>query len=171
MGGSCVHDYAAACPFGWYRSDDECIAPLMYSECSGRKSFVMMTPAAKQEWATNCRVQFPCRGRDSCDKSYSTPCPADWYAFNGGMSCAAPSNYGGACMLVLHGLLHASVEEKLALEGKCQFHWPCVGEIYASVTAAGLSSTAPRRSADPAQYSAVDGPIDSSSGAVRAAWS
>jgi len=166
-GAKCVHDYAAACPFGWYRSDDECIAPLMYSGCSGRKTFGMMTPAAKQEWASNCKVQFPCRGRDTCEKTYSTPCPADWYAFNGGMSCTAPSNYDGDCKPILHGLLHASIEEKTALEAKCQFAWPCAGETYASVISAGFSSTAPRLSTDPAQYSSVDGPIDSSSGAVR----
>jgi hypothetical protein len=38
--------------------------------------------------------------RSMCDKLYSAPCPANWYAFNGGLSCAAPENYGGACLLV-----------------------------------------------------------------------
>ena len=68
-------------------------------------------------------------GRDVCDKTYLSPCPADWYAFNGGLSCSAPSNYAGPCLPVLHGLLDATVEEKMAVEKKCNFLWPCIGVI------------------------------------------
>jgi len=168
-GNSCVHDYAAACPFGWYRDEGECIAPLMYDTCTPRQSFTRMTPAAKEEWATNCKVEFPCRGRDVCDKTYLSPCPADWYAFNGGLSCSAPSNYAGPCLPVLHGLLDATVEEKMAVEKKCNFLWPCIGEVYAPIVAVGSNKVAPRRSSDPAHYSSASGPIDSSSGAVRPA--
>lgn len=68
--------------------------------------------------ARNCKVEFPCRGRlfnllphrsmpscvatgrEQCTKAYSAPCPADWFAFNGGMSCSAPSHYAGACLPV-----------------------------------------------------------------------
>ena len=68
--------------------------------------------------ARNCKVEFPCRGRllnllprrwvpfcvatgrESCTKAYSAPCPAEWFAFNGGMSCSAPSHYSGVCLPV-----------------------------------------------------------------------
>jgi len=128
--GACVHDYAAACPFGWHHDGDECIAPLTYEACSNRKSFSTMTPAAKEDWAKNCKVEFPCQDRDACDKTHAAPCPADWYTFNGGMSCAAPSDYAGACAPVLHGLTDKSAEDKAALEAKCAIRWPCAGEVY-----------------------------------------
>jgi hypothetical protein len=68
--------------------------------------------------ARNCKVEFPCQGRllnllprrlvpfciaagrELCTKAYSAPCPAEWFAFNGGMSCSAPSHYAGACLPV-----------------------------------------------------------------------
>jgi len=124
-----VYDYAAACPVGWYRSGDDCIAPLTYERCSGRMSFSNMSPAAKEDWASNCGVKFPCKGdRGACDKSYFGSCPAGWYAFDGGKNCAAPSNYAGACEPVLRGLLEKTLEEKVALEAKCSIQWPCAGE-------------------------------------------
>jgi len=167
IGGTCYHDYTAPCPFGWHSGRDGCIAPLMYDTCSRTRSFSEMTPAAKEDWAKMCKVAFPCRDRSSCEKSYSAPCPADWYAFNGGMSCAAPSQYIGKCAPVLHGLIDLTMAEKSALEGKCSIAWPCAGEVYAAILQESLGNRVPRRTADPAQYSAADGPIESSSGAIR----
>merc|ERR1712072_79612 len=137
-----------------------CVAPLMYVTCGSRKSFSAMTPAAKEEWAQNCRVKFPCRERSACDKTYSAPCPADWYTLNGGMSCVAPVDYAGSCAPVLHGLLDLPRANKTTLEGKCQFDWPCLGEVYASVLQVSQASATPRRSIDPAQYASTNGPID-----------
>ncbi len=167
IGGGCSHDRSAACPFGWYPNGDECLAPLTYDVCSNRKSFGGVTPAAKGDWAQNCKVEWPCRERRHCSKAYSAPCPADWYAFNGGASCASPPTYGGNCAPVLHGLLDLTNAEKVAIEGKCEFDWPCAGEVYASVLQAAGDSAAPRRSIDPARYAAANGPIDSQSGAIR----
>merc|ERR1711941_135947 len=118
-GGECAHDFDAPCPFGWYLDGDICVAPLGYEVCSSRKSFAAMTPAAKQDWASNCQVEFPCRDRSICKKSYSASCPADWYALNGGMSCAAPREYDGPCVPVLHGLADLTLEDKAAMERKC----------------------------------------------------
>ena len=131
--GACIHDYGALCPFGWYEHGLECLAPLTYSTCSKRKSFAGMTPAAREDWAHNCKVTWPCRSRQQCSKAYSAPCPAGWYAFNGGASCRAPSSYAGSCAAVLHGLTDLSADEKIAIETKCAFDWPCAGEVYASV--------------------------------------
>ena len=125
--------------------------------------------------------------RGGCNRTYSAPCPADWYAFNGGTSCAAPSEYTGPCkpvhvsrqrhdlgdlgpcpLQVLSGLLDMPTAEKMALEGKCDVHWPCSGpllvtsiwpcvlprlatssfvegEIYASVLQVTRQSMNPRR--------------------------
>jgi len=58
---NCMRDYSAACPSGWHDGGDECIAPFTYKICSSRKSFSLMTPAAKEEWAKNCKVEFPCK--------------------------------------------------------------------------------------------------------------
>jgi len=167
LGGACYHDYTASCPFGWHSGRDGCVAPLMYDTCGRVKSFSEMTPAAKEDWAKMCKVHFPCRDRSSCEKSYSAPCPADWYAFNGGMSCMAPSQYIGKCSPVLHGLIDVTMEEKSALEGKCSVQWPCAGEIYKTTLQESIASEMPRQTADPAQHSAADGPIESSSGAIR----
>jgi len=166
VGGFCLHDYAAPCPFGWHSEGDVCIGPLMYDECSRQKSFSEMTPAAKEDWASMCKVKWPCTDRSSCEKTYAAPCPADWYAFNGGMSCTAPSHYVGRCAPVLHGLVDLTKAEKGALEGKCGFSWPCAGEVYAAILEESLAQVEPRRSTDPAQYSASNGPIGSSSGTI-----
>lgn len=167
LGSTCYHDYTAACPFGWHSSRDGCLAPLMYDACGRVKSFSKMTPAAKEDWAHMCNVKFPCRDRSSCEKSYSAACPADWYAFNGGASCVAPSQYSGKCTPVLHGLMDLTVEEKGALEGECSFQWPCAGEIYKAILQESSASDMHRQTADPAQYSAADGPVESLSGAIR----
>ena len=82
-----------------------------------------------------------------CEKIYAAPCPANWYAFNGGASCAAPKSYAGACASVdvhvvrsqagllilaqlLHGMLDLPISKKSELENKCQFTWPCYGEKF-----------------------------------------
>merc|ERR1711924_460583 len=130
-------------------------------------SFSTMTPAAKRDWASNCRVEFPCRDRTSCKKMYAASCPAGWYALNGGMSCAAPVEYSGVCAPVLHGLADLLQTEKAELESKCEFHWPCFGEVYNAVSRVRASAGAPRAAIDPARYAAANGPIDSSSGAVE----
>lgn len=62
-GGECIHDFSAVCPFGWARDGDICLAPAGFNSCSTQKSFRGMTPAAKQDWAQNCGVRFPCQGR------------------------------------------------------------------------------------------------------------
>jgi len=167
MGGECTHDYGAPCPFAWYQTADECVAPLTYGVCSRRKSFATMTPAAKEDWARNCKVEFPCQGRELCTKAYSAPCPAEWFAFNGGMSCSAPSHYAGVCLPVLHGLLDITAAEKTSLEEKCQFHWPCAGEVYASILQATGGVAEPRLALDPARYSTAEGPIEGASGAIK----
>lgn len=58
----CTHDFSAPCPFGWYHDGEECLAPVGYTICSNRKSFKGLTPADKEDWAQNCRAQFPCQG-------------------------------------------------------------------------------------------------------------
>jgi CPW-WPC domain-containing protein len=132
--GFCVHDYTAACPFGWHSDPSGCVAPATYEICSTQKSFTGMTPAAKEDWAKMCKVEFPCQDRSSCKKAYSAPCPAEWYSFNGGMSCTAPSQYGGSCASVLHGLADLTKSEKQVLEGRCGFAWPCQAEVYGSMS-------------------------------------
>lgn len=167
VGGVCFNDYTAPCPFGWHSGRNGCVAPLTYDTCSGQRSFSEMTPAAKEDWAKMCKVQFPCRDRSSCGKTYAAPCPADWYAFNGGMSCTAPSNYVGRCAPVMHGLADLTRAEKGTLEGKCDLEWPCAGEVYGAILEESAVQVEPRRSSgDPAQYSAANGPIESSSGAI-----
>lgn len=168
MGNDCIHDFTAPCPFGWF-GESLCIAPSTYNVCGKSQAFSMMTPAAKEDWASTCKVKFPCRDRETCEKAYSAPCPAHWYAFNAGLSCAAPSQYDGPCVPVLHGLLDLSVAEKTSLEGKCKFDWPCLGEVYPPIIQASAGdSSSPRRSFDPAQYASANGPIGDSSGSIKA---
>jgi len=130
---SCAHDHSASCPLGWYQSGSECLAPLGYNVCGGRKDFSGMTPAAKADWAHNCKVEWPCKERRQCKKVYVAPCPAKWYAFNAGASCASPPSYSGDCAHVLHGLVDMTKAEKASVEEKCGFEWPCAGEVYAAV--------------------------------------
>merc|ERR1712178_188698 len=133
MAGSCVQNLASACPFGWHTEESGgCVAPATYDSCSPQKKFAQMTPAQKEDWAKMCKVVWPCREeeRSSCDKTYSAACPADWYAFNGGMSCSSPSQYGGPCASVLHGLADLTKSEKQALETQCSFSWPCASEVH-----------------------------------------
>lgn len=164
--GTCTHDYAAPCPYGWLARKD-CIAPPTYQTCSRIQKFSGMGPADKEDWAKTCKVEFPCKDRSTCEKLYSAPCPANWYTFNGGLSCAAPNNYGGTCLLVMHGLLDLSVSEKVDLESKCEIEWPCMGEVFASQMEARVGDhLQPRTSYDPATYAGENGAIDSSSGTI-----
>ena len=82
-----------------------------------------VSPADKEDWALNrsyrlgfmillsffaeaktCQAEFPCQDRAACKKTYSAPCPADWYALNGGMSCVAPKSYTANCSPVMRPL-------------------------------------------------------------------
>lgn len=56
----CMRNLDATCPVGWQRDGSKCFAPSTYKTCSKHKSFAGMTPAAKLDWAHNCKVQWPC---------------------------------------------------------------------------------------------------------------
>ena len=71
----------------------DCRGKKLQSRISMPRSFVNLLP---QRSVPSCVAA----GRDKCKKAYSAPCPADWFAFNGGMSCSAPSHYAGACLPV-----------------------------------------------------------------------
>ena len=166
----CVRDYNRPCPFGWLSlmsGTTQCQAPLTYVVqrahcddgrgtlacfsryigCNRVQSFGHMAPAEKHDWARLCGQQFPCVSRLSCPKDWSAPCPADWYTFNGGQSCAAPRSYAGTCSSVtlmthdmnsssgafalcrqvLNGLSDMSKDEKAALVRECNIESPCKG--------------------------------------------
>lgn len=172
IGAECVPNYAAPCPFGWLSIEaEECIAPQTYARCASTQMFDGMSPADKEDWAKTCQVEFPCRDRAACKKGYFSPCPADWYALNGGMTCVAPESYksyAANCSPVMHGLLDLSLVEKVELEKTCSLSWPCLGEMNPSSLQTDMSSLAPRSTRDPAMHSAENGAIDSISGAIMA---
>lgn len=165
----CEHDYTAPCPFGWLKlaqkTGIECRAPPMYGDCNRIQQFTGMTPAEKQDWAQSCKQNFPCRDRSGCTLAWDSPCPAGWYAFNGGHSCLAPEAYSGKCSSVLHGLIELSRTDKELIAKTCGLAWPCEGEIAKTFNVApGLAMI--RSLSDPAAFSLTNGAIEASSGAV-----
>lgn len=58
---SCARDHGASCPLGWHQSGTECSAPVGDNLCGNRKDFRGMTPAAKADWAHNCKAAWPCK--------------------------------------------------------------------------------------------------------------
>jgi len=168
---SCVRDFTA-CPLGWLRvaakGTVHCQAPLTFTQCSAWQDFATMSPSEKEEWQHVCGQSFPCRSRDSCGKDWSTPCPADWYALDGGLSCIAPTSYNGSCSTELVGLVDLSTAEKAALAARCSMSWPCEGEASDALgfAALGALDTPPRRPNDPANHHLTDGPVDHETGVV-----
>lgn len=165
----CDRDYTSPCPFGWLqlpkKDGIECRAPPMYADCNKIQQFSDMTPVEKQEWAQTCSQKFPCRDRSKCAPAWSMPCPADWYAFNGGQSCLAPGTYAGKCSSVLHGLLELSNSEKELLATTCGVAWPCEGESPEPLSELP-GGEKPRTLLDPASYSMSNGAIESETGAI-----
>jgi len=134
--------------------------------CNQIQTFDKMTPAQKEDWEHVCQAKFPCKDRQKCNHEWSMPCPADWFAFNSGMSCMAPRSYAGNCSSVLHGLLDLSQQEKKITAERCQVVWPCFGETSGVLARLDSGLRLPRRSADPSHYTLLDGPIDGESGAI-----
>eukprot|EP00973_Karenia_brevis_P096364 12431514-Karenia_brevis.AAC.1 len=123
----CVHDYSAKCPFGWFQSS-ACMAPVAYDTCGKIQNFNEKSPSEKADWAAMCEAKFPCKDRDTCEKEWAAPCPADWFAINGGAACVRPSSYSGVCASVLHGLVDLSLQQKQVVADTCGFTWPCKSE-------------------------------------------
>lgn len=142
----CVHDYSAKCPFGWFQSS-VCLAPSTYTTCGKVQNFDEKTPSEKADWAAMCEAKFPCKDRDECEKEWAAPCPADWFAVNGGASCVKPSSYSGVCASVLHGLVFLSSQEKEAVAATCGVKWPCKSEIYEPIMQ-GSGQSSPRPGVD-----------------------
>jgi len=60
---SCKRDYSAACPEGWQKKLNLCVAPATYAgDCSHSVDTTYMNDAQKKTFASNCVVKFPCQG-------------------------------------------------------------------------------------------------------------
>lgn len=160
----CKRDYTAKCPSGWRhvarRGHVECEAPSWYMKCSRVQRFERMMPHQKQIWENKCFQRFPCLSRASCAKDWDAACPADWFTFNGGMSCRAPETYSVSCDQVMHGTSKLALDEKARLASRCNVTWPCQGEIYDVQAPAEGPRHAP-------SVTWLNGPIDVSTGRVR----
>lgn len=166
----CERDYNA-CPLGWLRvvrgHAVRCKAPLTYNKCRSWQEFTDMPPVEKEQWQHLCGQNFPCLSRHSCEKDWSDPCPAGWYAVDGALACVAPSSYSGNCSSELRGVLDFTQDEKHILAKRCSVSWPCKGEVFDQGEFMGVAnSNNPRRLANPARYVVTDGAIDHDSGAV-----
>lgn len=105
--GSCFEDFEGAdCPLGWGLDlDGSCVANSGYAgPCVRRKRFAGWSAAAKEHWASQCGVVYPCKEPVQTSASaICTPksaCPDGWSALSSDV-CRASPLYNGPCSLTL----------------------------------------------------------------------
>jgi CPW-WPC domain-containing protein len=122
--------------------------------CANQYYVSGMTIAQKQELASSCGFQFPCRPSSECDKpDWDAACPSGWAEVGG--FCVAPRLYDNICSHGVNttGMTHV---QKIEFAAKCAVVWPCHGVIVSEqmVDASTQGSTE------------VNGPVDYTTGRV-----
>lgn len=122
--GACIEDFEGdLCPVGWDMDiDGWCVAGTTYSgKCVRRKRFVGWSAAAKESWAAECGLTFPCKAPmvktiPKCKPGFNSHCPDGWKMLGG--LCRAPQDYTGQCSLSLD-LSGLRDSEKLLVAEAC----------------------------------------------------
>ena len=121
----CATDCAAgvdfdSCPEGWTDNGDGYCSSSGASTCLPSYKFSAMSISQKEELASVCGFEWPCRG--ACDENYDAPCPEGWASI--GDECVGPLTYAGDCdfSFTTKGMTNA---QKQALAGSCGVRFPC----------------------------------------------
>ena len=121
----CVTDCASGidfdnCPEGWTDDGDGYCSSPSASKCLPSYKFSAMSISQKEELASVCGFEWPCRG--SCNENYDAPCPEGWTSI--GDECVGPRTYAGDCdfSFTTKGMTNA---QKQAFAGSCGVRFPC----------------------------------------------
>ena len=121
----CATDCAAGldfdtCPEGWSDGGDGYCSSSGTSKCLPSYKFSAMSISQKEELASVCGFEWPCRA--SCNQNFNAPCPEGWT--NIGDECMGPSTYAGECdfSFATNGM---TIAQKQALAESCGVRYPC----------------------------------------------
>ena len=108
------------CPAGWADSGDGYCSSTGASTCLPSYKFNAMSISQKEELASVCGFEWPCRA--TCNQNYDAPCPAGWASI--GDECVGPRTYAGECdfSFTTRGMTTA---QKQALAESCGVSFPC----------------------------------------------
>ena len=121
----CATDCAAGldfdhCPEGWNDDGDGYCSSPGASKCLPSYRFGAMSISQKEELASVCGFEWPCRG--SCNENFDAPCPEGWTSI--GDECVGPRTYAGDCdfSFTTKGMTNA---QKQAFADSCGVRFPC----------------------------------------------
>ena len=108
------------CPAGWTDNGDGYCSSAGASKCLPSYKFSVMTISQKEQLASVCEFEWPCRG--ACNQNYDVPCPEGWTSI--GDECMGPRTYAGDCdfSFTSKGMTSA---QKHALADSCGVRFPC----------------------------------------------
>ena len=122
----CVTDCASGldfdtCPKGWLDDGHGYCSSAVASKCLPSYKFSAMSIAQKEELASVCGFEWPCR--PVCNENYDVPCPEGWAST--GDECVGPRSYAGECdfSFTTKGMTSA---QKQALAESCGVRFPCM---------------------------------------------
>lgn len=109
-----------SCPKGWADSGSGYCSSLGASHCLPSYQFSAMSILQKEELASVCGFEWPCRA--ACNENYDAPCPEGWTSI--GDECMGPRTYAGECdfSLSTKGMTSA---QKQTLAESCGVRFPC----------------------------------------------
>jgi len=109
------------CPREWTDVGDGYCSVPEATKCLASYKFNEMSKAQKEELASVCGFEWPCR--EACEQNYNAFCPQGWTSVND--ICTGPRTYAGECGFTLntHGM---NVPQKQALAESCGVTFPCV---------------------------------------------
>ncbi|KFG36195.1 cpw-wpc domain-containing protein [Toxoplasma gondii RUB] len=131
-----IRDYTHTCPNGWFYDAEAhmCRPPSGFaSACSDTRDLQRLTPQARQAFAAECNVRWPCVEQTtvaSCKRAYSTaPCPSGWMNLMDSGACRAPESFASStqCPSLTH-FDFMSEHDKQEFERRCRVTWPCEGQ-------------------------------------------
>ena len=121
----CAKDCASGldfdtCPAGWVDNGDGYCSSPGGSACLPSYKFSAMSISQKEELASVCGFEWPCRG--TCNENFDAPCPEGWATV--GDDCLGPRSYAGDCnfSIATKGM---SKLQKQALAESCGVRFPC----------------------------------------------
>lgn len=131
--GMCPRNYTITCPTGWTETVPglECDNPAMDPastppDCQRMYAKQYSSPVLKADFATKCKVQWPCA---ACTKDFSN-CPRQFHQVEEATKgyCKAGHKYLGPCPEAIDFGKFPDNTEKATWATRCYTEWPCSPE-------------------------------------------
>ena len=109
-----------SCPTGWADGGNGFCSSPGATQCLPSYKFNVMSIPQKEELASVCGFEWPCRA--TCNENFDASCPEGWTSI--GDECVGPLTYSGECDFSI-STKDMTAAQKQALADSCGFRFPC----------------------------------------------